>query len=141
MATPQVSNGNTDGSTRNGHDARNGQQSTQARAPMPWTERLANRNGRESIALRVPTRELKFNIAVLAAWLNNPVEVAKMNKDSRIGMELRLGALRDELAARLARFAIRDAMLLQGTEPTLTAESPAQQGKRHLCLVTPQVAH
>ena len=69
--------------------------------PEPsWQTRAANAHGTEATALRVPTRELTLNIAMLAAWLNNPAEVAKLDTDALYEMQIRLGALRDEFARR-----------------------------------------
>ena len=69
-----------------------------AEAAHSWKEEAANANGSEAQALRAPTRELQLNADLLCAWLESPA--GKLSRDERLEMELRLGAMRDELARR-----------------------------------------
>lgn len=53
--------------------------------------------------ITMPTREMKLHIAILDAWLSNPVESAKLSEKDKGGMLRKLNFYRSELAKRDAR--------------------------------------
>lgn len=65
-----------------------------------WYDLAANAHGNQLQALAIPTREVKLRIAILGAWLANPVESRKLSRDEKIEMRVRLDAYRNELRRR-----------------------------------------
>lgn len=64
------------------------------------TKQRTTQRNRLDRGIRIGTREMKLHIAILDAWLSNPVELAKMSKEEQGGMRKKLDFYRAELAKR-----------------------------------------